>query len=113
MISVSFASYVQSKLYNEMYSRANQFLHENANKFDLGWSLHRAGDIKLEDIRVKHIKVEDMPVDRIRFYVLLELEVYVFEGDHHYDDFENQRGFSVFFFAKFSSMVSIDLSLEE
>ena len=96
MISVSFASYVQSKLYNEMYSRANQFLHENANKFDLGWSLHRAGDIKLEDIRVKHIKVEDMPGDRIRFYVLLELEVYVFEGDHHYDDFENQNPWLMF-----------------
>jgi hypothetical protein len=96
MVSASLASYVQDKLYNELFSRANRFLQENANKFDLGWSLHKVGNIKLEEIRVKHVKVEDMPGCRIKFYVFLELEVYTFEGDYHYDDYEDQNPWLLF-----------------
>lgn len=96
MVSVSLANYVQDKLYNELFSKAKHFLHENANKFDLGWSLHKVGNIRLEEIRVKHVKVEDMPGCRIKFYVFLELEVYTYEGDYHYDDYEDQNPWLLF-----------------
>ena len=85
----SFSSYVQDKLYNELFSCAKRFLQENGSKFDFGSSLHRAGYSRLEDISVRHTKVEDLPGCRIKFDVYLELEVVTQEGNHHYDDYED------------------------
>jgi hypothetical protein len=87
----SFSSYVQDKLYNELFSCAKRFLQENGSKFDFGSSLHRAGYSRLEDISVRHTKVEDLPGCRIKFDVYLELEVVTQEGNHHYDDYEDEN----------------------
>jgi hypothetical protein len=38
------------------------------------------GIVDLEDISVRHTKVEDLPGCRIKFYVYLELEVVTQEG---------------------------------
>ena len=87
----SFSSYVQDKLYNELFSCAKRFLQENGNKFDFCSSLHRAGYSHLEDISVRHTKVEDLPGCRIKFYVYLELEVVTQEGSSRYDDYQDEN----------------------
>ncbi len=87
----SFSSYVQDKLYNELFSCAKRFLQENGNKLDFGSSLHRAGYSHLEDISVRHTKVEDLPGCRIKFYVYLELEVVTQEGSSRYDDYQDEN----------------------
>lgn len=88
---VSFANYVQNALYNELFACANKFIFENKDKLDLGGSLRKAGFIRLEDIYVRHTKVEDMPGQRIKFYVFLELDVETREASSRYDDFEEQN----------------------
>lgn len=88
---VSFANYVQNALYNELFTCANKYIFENKDKLDLGGSLRKAGFIRLEDIYVRHTKVEDMPGQRIKFYVFLELDVETREASSRYDDFEEQN----------------------
>ncbi len=86
----SFSDYVQDKLYNELYECAQDFLDENADKLDLGYSLRNSGRVQLEEIRVQHTKVEDLPGNRIKFYVFLELDVETREASYRYDDYEEQ-----------------------
>lgn len=88
---LSFSSYVGDKLYNEMYACANKFLFDNKDKLDLGGNLKKAGFIHLEDIYVRHTKVEDMPGQGIKFYVFLELDVETREASSRYDDYEEQN----------------------
>lgn len=85
----SFSDYVQDKLYNELYECGQNFLDENADKLDLGYSLRNSGRVKLEEVRVQYTKVGGAG-NRSRFYVFLELDVETREASYRYDDYEKQ-----------------------
>ena len=88
---VSFANYVQDNLYNELFASANSFLLENKDRLDIGGNLRKVGFVHLEDVYVRHIKVEDMQGQKIKFYVFLELDVDTYEASSRYDDYEEQN----------------------
>ena len=62
---------MQNKLDNELFSCVQKFLYSNKDKLGIGESLRKAVYIHLEDIYVRHTKMEDMLERRIKFYIFL------------------------------------------
>jgi hypothetical protein len=89
MAGLSFTNYVTSRFYNEFYSAIEEYIEKNPDNLDL--KLHKVrniGDVSLADMEVKSVSVNDLPDMKIEFDVIVEAEIEVTEGNHHYDDYD-------------------------
>lgn len=87
----SFKEFVKDKCYNGLYAAAEKYVADNWESFDLYTKkLHRIGSVEMIDGRIERVYVEDRPEMRVAFDVGFEVDLYLKEGDYHYDESEEK-----------------------
>lgn len=87
----SFKEFVKDKCYNGLYAAAEKYVADNWESFDLYTKkLHRIGTVEMIDGRIECVYVEDCLGMRIAFDVGFEVDLYLKEGDYHYDESEEK-----------------------
>ena len=85
----SFADYVREKLYNRIYKRVEEFVELNWERLDLDISnVHSVGGVAMSNMEIQFVSVGDLPDLKIQFDVVVDAEIVITEGDHHYDDYD-------------------------
>lgn len=83
----SFAEYEKDKCYNGLCKAAEENVNENWESLNLyTWNVHRIGAVEMVGASVQPVYVRDLLWMRGTFEVGPELELYVKEGDYHYDE---------------------------
>ena len=83
----SFAEYEKDKCYNGLCKAAEENVNENWESLNLyTWNVHRIGAVEMVGASVQPVYVRDLLGMRVTFEVGPELELYVKEGDYHYDE---------------------------
>lgn len=84
--SRSFTEVVKDKCYDRLFKATENYIDENWESMDLYTKhVHRIGSVELSEIYIRRVYVEDLPSSMVKFDVGLELELYVREGNYHYD----------------------------
>ena len=82
----SFKDYIAKRFDNKFWEIAERYLQ---NEFDSSsltfYRLHRPGSPEIDDVKVEHVWVDDLPGMDIQFDVALSLSLSFPEADHHYD----------------------------
>ncbi|WP_206528097.1 hypothetical protein [Marinitoga sp. 38H-ov] len=87
--SRSFTEYIANRFENELFEAIQGYIEDNYELLDLRlYKVRNIGGIKLSDIEVKFVSVNDLPGMRIEFDVVVEAELEVREADYHYDSSE-------------------------
>lgn len=85
----SFLNYITDRFYNDFYSSVERYIEENQDSLDIHIkNVKDVGEIILTDMEVKMVSINDLPGMEIKFDVVIEAEIEVYEGDYHYDDYD-------------------------
>lgn len=89
-VNHSFTGYIAKRFDNDFWAVAEQYLNDNQDALSVKIRyLHRAGEFEISDVKVEHVWVEDLPEMKIQFDVALSVWYEIEEGNHHYDDSED------------------------
>ncbi|MDY4784090.1 hypothetical protein [Pygmaiobacter massiliensis] len=87
----SFKDYVAKRFDNQFWEIAERYLSEEFDPSALVfYRLHRPGQSEIEDVKVEHVWVDDLPGMDIQFDVALSLSLSFPEADYHYDNSEEK-----------------------
>lgn len=85
----SFTDYVRKKFDNDFWAAAESYLDSNLDNLSIDpRRIHRVGESEISDVKVEHVWVEDKPGMEIQFDVAISIWFETRDGDHHYDDYD-------------------------
>ncbi|HRV73278.1 MAG TPA: hypothetical protein P5116_05330 [Eubacteriales bacterium] len=87
----SFKDYIAKRFDNKFWEIAERYLQDEFDSSSLTfYRLHRPGQPEIDDVKVEHVWVDDLPGMDIQFDVALSLSLSFPEADHHYDNSEEK-----------------------
>lgn len=87
----SFMDYVAKRFDNQFWEIAERYLIDEFDTSALSfYRLHRPGQPEIENVKVEHVWIDDLPGMEIQFDVALSLSLFFPEADHHYDNSEEK-----------------------
>lgn len=87
----SLKDYVAKRFDNQFWEIAERYLTDEFDSSSITfYRLHRPGQPEIEDVKVEHVWVDDLPGMEIQFDVALSLSLSFPEADHHYDNSEEK-----------------------
>ena len=87
----SFKDYVAKRFDNKFGEIAERYLQDEFDASSLTfYRLHRPGQPEIDEVKVEHVWVDDLPGMDIQFDVALSLSLSFPEADHHYDNSEEK-----------------------
>ncbi|BAL01384.1 hypothetical protein OBV_41850 [Oscillibacter valericigenes Sjm18-20] len=87
----SFRDYIAKRFDNKFWEIAERYLQDEFDASSLTfYRLHRPGQSEIDDVKVEHVWVDDLPGMGIQFDVALSLSLSFPEADHHYDNSEEK-----------------------
>lgn len=87
----SFKDYIAKRFDNKFWEIAERYLQDEFDAASLTfYRLHRVGQPEIDEVKVEHVWVDDLPGMDIQFDVALSLSLSFPEADHHYDNSEEK-----------------------
>ncbi|MDD4495629.1 MAG: ImmA/IrrE family metallo-endopeptidase [Eubacteriales bacterium] len=87
----SFKDYIAKRFDNKFWEIAERYLQDEFNPSSLTfYRLHRPGQPEIDDVKLEHVWVDDLPGMDIQFDVALSLSLSFLDADHHYDNSEEK-----------------------
>ena len=85
----TFKEFVNKKCGDLLYSAAKKYAEDHWESLDLYTrNVNTIGSVNFEDATITQVYVRDLPGMKIAFEVVMQLDLYVREGDYHYDEYD-------------------------